>query len=904
MTDPHREARAQSFRDDCFLWVTLSHFLSADLVEELAAALVEAASGGQLHLTNLFSSTVSGGPAHLASWAISEHEQAGHFAGYLQRVIQVLAWQKDNAPALYDEDMAPNERNAARALNIAAELARIDFSTFADWRRQRTEPLPRGVDALAATIAGLVDVADPPGIGVAAAVKDTLSPIPMPLRLLALKHVGDLCADADRPALALAIYEEVAGLAKSPGADAWRELLAALSIFLLQSRAAMLRLIEGPAAAAAILNPALRSEDFEPTSLLHVNGWIDGANAETLSSDSLRMPDIARAQVLAAPQLSQSHDLESALEAWIRREFRDADRLFWAVLRRQLAFGAASESRQTKAYFGRSILDELAGSLGKHRRPDSFNLAVKLLIESGEADVAARAPWPEDLLDVYLQEAAVDAAMAHASRHPGASLERQRVLVALCNGWLVNLPPHASEIGRALLRQLAASAKLGPQSFLSQRDLAQTSLKALETVAEARSEFRALASAEVADAIVAVLGLGSPQVQWQALDTALAFVDGFQPGDLRSCVDAVLARLDIIEPSDGAWPFVRPAIGLITSSSVRALWAADPGLGRRCAATVLRYGLRSSGENVRLMFHLSDLLPYVDPTSEDSATLDNVVDDLRRRAKEINSSGVTGAINGVLAVPRLAGVDGLRDAIDGLVSILKTAPLNRQSMGLPFAYEALLQLRQQHATFMADLGLDEQQVRELVEPIKAPLVTLWEAAAVNPLVFAAFAIPPRSAPDPTIIHNWTFATLGFVETFGTPVGLDGALQRAAEHSLLHESMATGRAVRFGPEILDPVEIAAEPKLAFYAALGKRLALLATTTHLDQMTLLQVMLRRCLEFGPDGMDAGVMALALRENLVVEADQIVREGYTARVNRNRNLRLSLSPLLQSLGLLDQL
>ena len=902
MTDLHYEVRARSFREDGALWVVLSHFLSASLLDELAGALVDSSSGGRLRFDSLFSSTVSGGPPYLASWALSERKVDGRFASYLQRVIQSLAWQNDQAPPLHDQDMAADEHGAARSLETAAVVAHVDFNTFAEGRRQWPEPLPRGIDALVAAMSTLIDAADVGDSGVVATVWDTLASIPPPLRLLTLKHLGDLCADADRPTLALAVYDEVARLTQMPGDHAWGELMTGFCVFLLQSRAAMLRLVEGPQAAAAILSPALQSQSFEQAALLHINGWLDGVNAESLASESLRMPEIPRAQVLAAPQLSQSHNLEDALEAWVRREFDDANRRLWAILRRQLAFGDASESRNTKAYFGRCILDELAASLGQHRRPDSFRLAVRLLIESGDAQVAAGAPWPQDLLDAYLQEAAVQDALAHAARHPGARLERHRVLVALCSDWLVNLSPEAGDLARTLLQHLAEVAKLGPQSFFSFRDLSRSSLKALETVAEARPEFRTLASAEVARAIVTGLYAHKAQVQWQALDTALKFADGFQPDDLRLCLEAVLARLADIEPSDNAWPFLRPAMGLLTSSATRALWTEDAELARGCAAMVLRFGLGAASENARLLFYLGEVQAYIDPTDDQRLALDVVMDDLRRRARQINSSAVTNAISGVLTIPRLAGVDGLADAIEGLASILKTAPQRRQSMGLPFAYNTLIQLAQQRATIMADLGLDDPQLEGLVEPIKAPLVGLWEAATANPLVFSAFSIPPRSAPEPTLIHNWAFATLRFAEAFGTPAGLDEALQRAAENPLLRDRIATGRAVRFGPEMLDPKEIAAEPKAAFYAALGKRLALLAAEAGADHAALLPVMLGQCLKLGPDGLDAGVMALVLKGNLATEVDPVVRKAYTARVERDRVLRMSLMPLLDALCLLD--
>jgi hypothetical protein len=911
MTLNLRQARADSFHSDGGLWIVVRHFLTADLVRELGDVLMDAWAPVRAEQDDrLLEWSLSSGPSHLANVALRLRKTDDKLHRYFQNAIGALVASDDRVPTRIVDDLAPEDHHLIAGIESAFVLSTIDLASLPAWRAAKRD-VPRELEPLISCLDVLIATDPPLGSERMSEVIGALAEIPMPLRAAVTKHVGDLCLDADRPEHALQFYLAANGAIAlprtAPWAEAWAEWLVLLDSMLRQSEAAARRLIEGPAKASEVLPSPLFSTSIDRDPLIQLNASADAFSAHILASDSMSIPDIPFTRVLLAPALLVSHDLEPALSQWRARDWSGAQRSFWAVLRRQIALGSATYSRTTKAFFGQCILDELTASLRRHRQPESFRLALRLLLESGDFEAAAKIEWGQALLARYVDVPEVQWLLTHVSRHAGSRQERKLVLIALSQGWLLAMPREATEPAAMLLLFLAKVARDDPWDLPHGRDLAQRSFSALEKVAEERPDLTELAAGTVAGAVLAKLDTGHFRACWGALETALSFAESFSPKDLSACLTKTLEVLAQVEPTDANWPVVRPAIGLLSSPSAQRLWVDHSELGRRCADTILRFGLGAGSENVRLLFLLKDLVPYISPEGLDDARLQDVINDLRRRAHEIRSSAVVGPIAALLEAPALSKREGVDDAIEGLTEIMRTASTPKPSLGLATAYEALLQLVRSQETLFQVLGLTDAEWKRMLEPVTATLLDVWHAATGNPALLANFSIPFPTAANPTIVHNWTFASLAFGEAVGELPRIETALALASVNPELRTNIAIARAIRMPADYrptLAPEAILEESREPFYAALGQRLALLASEAPDRQPALLAALLKQCLRHGPEGLDAGVLAVAIQRELSFpEVEQSTWERYEQRLGQKDSLRFSLSALLRGLSKLSE-
>jgi hypothetical protein len=315
----------------------------------------------------------------------------------------------------------------------------------------------------------------------------------------------------------------------------------------------------------------------------------------------------------------------------------------------------------------------------------------------------------------------------------------------------------------------------------------------------------------------------------------------------------------------------------------------------------MRYGVRNESESPRLLALLNEIEPYLVANAADKRRLELVVERVRQRAQNDNSSAVTGDIAALFSAPRLVGPEGIHDAVRGLVRILDSAHRGRRAISLAFAYQPLLTLSHNLEDIERDAGLSGEEFSTILKQVADALTGFWKAGAHNPLVFAPFAIPEPTAPSATIVHNWTFVSLEFARRANLFEPIDGSIAAAAQRPELCEAIAVARAVRStagDPIQVEPNDIAAEGKEQFYAAIGSRLAHLSRRSGDDIVPILEALLDQCLRLGPNGLDSSVMLLAISNDIRRSEDLISLKSYTHRLSRDRQLKLGLQPLLRAL------
>lgn len=385
------------------------------------------------------------------------------------------------------------------------------------------------------------------------------------------------------------------------------------------------------------------------------------------------------------------------------------------------------------------------------------------------------------------------------------------------------------------------------------------------------------------------------------MEAAVVCAEALATDDLTRLANAVLVILEEVPPSDGAWPLVLPAMNFITGNEIQALWAQNSDLGSRCAQTILRYGLESPLENTRLIALLEDIYPYVHVSGEQDERIQEVVRAVRDGAQNPNHSGVTVNISVLFAAPALVGRDGIDDAVRGLLGLLGTATTQRHSIAIATAYQPLNTLTYRLDTIAETLALSSIDLDTLLHPIVDALVDFWRAARQNALLFAPFAIPLPTAPNPVVVQNWAYVTLGFARRVGAFDRLSVVVDEAADNDQLAGPIALAKAVRMTagePITLEPDDIRLERREPFYAALGERLAYIAALPEgEDTQRAVAALVERCLILGPDGLDAGVFVIALH-NHVIDLPPAAVKGYRQRLERDRELMRGLFPLFRSL------
>ena len=85
----------------------------------------------------------------------------------------------------------------------------------------------------------------------------------------------------------------------------------------------------------------------------------------------------------------------------------------------------------TRVRYAQSLLRFLHETLSKENNRNWFFLAVQLLIESLRRGPTARYDWTEALVDAYIDDECVGAAIARASAYVGCRRERELVVIEL-----------------------------------------------------------------------------------------------------------------------------------------------------------------------------------------------------------------------------------------------------------------------------------------------------------------------------------------------------------------------------------------------------------------------------------------------------------------------------------------
>ncbi len=899
MPDPHR---LEHLDNHWLCWSALRHFLPAPLVRALCDRIVFRITFGTRELKDLFDG-VSGSTLNgFEHWVVESLPAAAPLDEYLQRRIRGLVLQSDYDmhPPEEGEGISGDSIALAKALEGAIQLGNADLG-FNPAALLRIIPAS---DPALEVLKSFLDAAYGERLktlGLNQFLKLHLNTVSPPLSIVMAKHIGDLAADSDEWNSALVAYEFAKITCANFNVADWADYTQVLRDLIDHSVATANRVLKSPGHSAAYLLSGLNASSLHTRPILHLNASLDAMDAMGEISDTVSyVPDI-RGIVLTPPLYHGSHELGDAMQLSADGRHDSATKEFWGILRRQIALGLSTESRSTKAQYGKAILAQLTDMPATRRQPEAFWLSMRLLIESGRASSAKKITWNRDLITQYVGDELIKRLLNHAEKYSSTRTERLQVVIEMFSSWLPATDSDQTSAVRAMMDCLAFNAGSSTASFFGNRDLGIRSLEALETVAATRPEFRELASHGVAVAILNRLSVNEiVQAKAKALQVAGQYVDVLSDTDAQRIIDGALRVLDAT--ALGAWPVVRPALQLLVSPVAVNLAKQDSELGDRILKNILKFGSEDGTESTSLLFYLRDFDAELLRKTYIVEAVRPVIEKLRQDAQQINSSAATAQIQALLLVPSISGRDAVVDAISALSKVIRSSESRHPSISLSNAYAAVLMLVDREEEFSRDLNIDVPAVRQWISSIFEDIIKLWQCARQNPLVLASFSIPPPTRPNPVVVHNWAFASVRLAESLGQRGVMIEKLHEAQADPSLRDNVAIGIATAstgISELDADADRIRDEPRDVFYASLGRRLASVPYLAREQAVELSKALFEQCVRHGPQGIDAAVFVNMRNLGLQDVFDLKRHENYLRRVEAHREFRLSLMPLIQDLS-----
>lgn len=882
-------------------WAALRHFLPTTTLRLLSLVIARRIGGPDLSLSELFEEEVVGSAdvPHIDCWLlrgrVSESENKKY--EYIKDRIRKWAMHSDREAFTGEDQKSETDYiPVATALEKACQLGSVDFNSL---QGQSLKIEPHGdtsiLDLEALLSAGAMN-SSPAAVG---DFNQRFSKTSQPLKAVIAKHVGDLYADLDDWQCASQFYNLAMQLLERTPGDILGDVAEVLRDLTLQSIATAGWMLVGPERAVDLLGPATEDGSFRQHPILKCNSLPTLTYARMLVADTFKYPPDLRGLLMAPPQLSSSFDLGVALSFVAAKNFSSANGYFWSVLRRQQALGMILEAKSSKLCYSQAILADLCEKSESQRSSSSFELAVRLLIESEEASAVEKMAWAPELVRQFLNVGLVQEAQARADRYDGVKLMRNRTAMELYRHWIEHAGADKENAVQLMLEIIIKHAGSSPVDLITNRDLGTRAFAILEGLSDRGLGVSPGAARKFVEAFrKRMASPGAWNAKRHAMLAAPAFMDGLNSEHSVSVIESTLTNLRTISANLNAWHIVQPALRLLVSRPSARVARENADIGERILTTILTFGANQDTENSALLFYLRELDSKLlhDPRIIAAArpTLAKLRDSFNQ-----NSSAITHNIQSIFIAPSISGRELLADATATLLKVIASVPGRNGSVSFPVAYSAVLQFIQQKAALTNVADVSAQQVDEWFAGLFKEVVLMWGRAKSDAMIFAPFAIPLPSSPNQAIVHNWAFTSMRLADAVGRVTEMKQAIEDARSQPHLKAGIELGIAlseVSADKRDFRPAED--ESSEVFYASLGRRLVGIRALEPATAGPLYLELLKGCFQHGPNGMDAAPMLAVLdwRPDDVPRDTSVTR--YLARLESNRDLRLLLMPLVDAL------
>jgi len=861
--------------------------------------MVHDMSGGRLSLEELVDEQLGGGNTFMETWLIRPRVCSTQLASHLLRYVQRIVWQNDEEAWFANESLGNEAALPPATLQFAFNLGGCDLfhviKALPEDEYVQTD-LRAVYDAISAC-ASRSDVSSESEFSYL--LKDItmiLTDVSSELRIATLKHLGDLFCDGDRWEVAAKLYEHAkVELEKFTEPEKLSDFALAMRALIDQSLAASATITDGHSVGQKMLADLLNKSPGEQTMVL-ANAGLDEYATRVRSSEKLFQED-TRSATLIAPLLAESHTTEHAFASWSAKEFPTAETWFWSTLRRQTALGLLTASKTTKGHFASCLIDDLMSR--KSYDPATFKLAVGLLIESESSDRAKQVRWSEDLLDACVDDTVSRFVIDHTEAHAGVRKHRRTVAIVLFAEWARNIGAGRGDLATLMLGYLIRIGSDSDSNFRKDGADFLTCFEAVLDICKRRPEFRSGIRYELANVLARRIG-GTGY--WTGDDIALRLAAECAPvftdEGLKHVVSAAVALLKKTHPSDGNWVIVKPAIRLLGEECVGNLAERDNELGSEIVREVLKFnGSDSDGTYAAdIIFALNRYPPVLLHAQGVEDQYKPLVKQALEKASAINASNAVNNMMALLIAPRAAGQDAIACVLQILGKILDSAVSGKSALSFGAAYTPVRYLVAYRTEICRESAMRLEEFDRSLAELCGQLQGVWHTAIEHPSIFAPLALLRKQPAERAIVHNWVIASLELAEFIGQPAAMVAALEAASDQEQLSDGISLGFATRHAGGAVghtDAEFMSTESRGAFYAAIGRRLSALQGNTDRRFTTYL---FKNTLRHGPRQVDAAVFASILPrdvDDLTILMHEL--EDYKARIGENRELSLTLVPLL---------
>lgn len=895
------------FFDHWLPWLALYHFLPAADLREVACGMVSSVSRGKLTLNELFDEHLIDSGAASEAWIITPKTVTTPLARYLQSRIRSLVWGNDDEvffdPKTEWDSLAVHPSLIEAAINLGSHPS-LDQCERINTAHNLTDH-PELTALLHCIEAGSRDASHGDTSTYLKTIENAVAELGMPLRAAVLKFTGDNAALDDRWVEAATIYEGALSLLSEDKHPASSSVLSGLTTATVQSLATASRVLEGKEKAAAIFDNAQKRWPAVDPILFPINASHESHVAHTGDQG---FPHDQRTTSLRTPLVIETHNIETPILKFLESNYPRANQLFHARLRRQIALGSTVEARLTKAAYARTIIASLTTKLEAKRDSGAFMIATHLLIQSGAQELVSNIVWDKGLVEAYVNVEIIRSMQELATAFDGVRAERQLVAIELLSSWAMQLSSDRHDVGTPILRLLAQYVKDNEATSYTNTNICGSSLKALKEIGISQPDWLRSASTFVAEAIAARLHTPGWWTGTQlAAETALTYANAFSNAELASVVEAAVQALEQTESS--LWVVIRPLQDFITSARASAFIRADQNLERKVIKLLIQHGTAEQGnEQANLVHYLRafDARLLDDPNLK--IQLQDAVEDIKQKAKMLNSSASQANIQALLGAPTVSGLQGVLVALESLREILQSAESTHHNISLPTAYYPLLQIAVEHDRIAAGIGVSNEEFLNMLAPLGDFLEELWTHTASDLSIFVPFAIPPNQVPNPVAVHNWTFVSLEFARLLGKETTIECLIDSAAQSQpSIAKAIARAKAIQAlssGDEDFDETKIKTEGKEIFYLYLGSRLSQVDGSSD-EGREQCRLLMQMCLKHGPNDLDMAAFILARQCRLsLTENGSFAVSAYMARLGTDPDKQLSFLPLLKQLGYKQEL
>jgi hypothetical protein len=887
------------FENSWLPWITLRHFLPAASIRSLCATMVHEMSGGRLSLEELVDERLGGGNAFMETWLIRPKVCSTQLASHLQRYVQRIVWQNDEAIWLANESLDNEAALPPTTLQFAFNLGGGDLVNVIEAlpEDQYVQAELRALFDAISVCASRSDISTASDIDhLLKDIDAVLNDVSSHLRIATLKHLGDLFCDRDRWQAAAKLHEHAkAELEKLTEPEKLSDFALAMTASINQSLAASATITVGYEAGQTMLADLLSDIPGELTMVV-ANAGMDEYVARVRSRKEIFQED-TRSATLIAPLLSDSHTSENAFVSWQAKDYSTAGTWFWSVLRRQTALGQLAASKATKGHLASCLIDDLTS-----RKADdavTFRLAIGLLIESESSDRAKEIRWSEDMLDTVVDETVCQFVIDRAEAYAGVRKHRRTVAVVLFAEWARNISAGRGTLATLMLHYLIRIGSDSSSNLRKDGADFQTCFDAVLDICKRRPEFRSGIRDELANVLGRRIGgTGYWTGEDVALRLAAVCAPVFTEEGLKRVVNAAVALLEKTHPSDGNWVIVKPAILLLGEECVGKLAERDSKLGSEILREVLKFNSSDSGGTYAadIMFALNRYPPVLLHSESVEDQYKPLVNQALQKASVINASNAVNNMMALLVAPRAAGSGAIASVLQILGRILDSGVSGKSALSFGPAYTPLRYLIAYRTDICRESAMPVEEFDRSLINLCGQLQKVWHTAIEHPSIFAPLALLRKQPADRVTVHNWVIASLELAESVGEEEAMVATLEAARSQGQLSDGISLAFATRHaggaGGEV-DAAFMQSESRAAFYAAIGRRLSALQSNTDRH---FTNGLFRNTLRHGPRQVDAAVFASILPQD-VDDVSSLMQEldDYRARIGDNRELLLTLIPLL---------